>query len=60
MKRLTLFVFFILLSCSKDSPIPDATDVPFYNKELDQWCEVQISKELDAGGNSFGRFVDVF
>ena len=24
MKRLTLFVFFILLSCSKDSPIPDA------------------------------------
>lgn len=38
----------------------EATDVPFYNKELDQWCEVQISKELDAGGNSFGRFVDVF
>ena len=24
MKRLTLFVFFILLSCSKDSPVPDA------------------------------------
>ena len=24
MKRLTLFIFFILLSCSKDSPIPDA------------------------------------
>ncbi|MFQ3335107.1 MAG: hypothetical protein ACI94N_000452, partial [Candidatus Arcticimaribacter sp.] len=23
MRRLTLFVFFILLSCSKDSPIPD-------------------------------------
>tara|TARA_B110000977_G_scaffold170151_1_gene220617 strand:- start:242 stop:757 length:516 start_codon:yes stop_codon:yes gene_type:complete len=38
----------------------EATDVPFYNKELDQWCEVQISKELDADGISFGRFVDVF
>jgi len=25
MQRLTLFVFFILLSCSKDSPIPDTT-----------------------------------
>ena len=24
MKRLTILVFFILLSCSKDSPIPDA------------------------------------
>jgi len=24
MRRLTLFIFFILLSCSKDSPIPDA------------------------------------
>ena len=24
MRRLTLFVFFILLACSKDSPIPDA------------------------------------
>ena len=24
MKRLTILVFFILLSCSKDSPVPDA------------------------------------
>ena len=24
MKRLTILVFFILLACSKDSPIPDA------------------------------------
>ena len=24
MRRLTILVFFILLSCSKDSPIPDA------------------------------------
>ena len=26
MKRLTILVFFILLSCSKDSPIPDAVE----------------------------------
>lgn len=37
-----------------------AVDVPFYNKELDEWYDVQISKEVDNQGNSFGRFVDVF
>ena len=26
MKRLTILVFFILLACSKDSPIPDAVE----------------------------------
>ena len=26
MRKLTLFVFFILLACSKDSPIPDAVE----------------------------------
>ena len=31
MRRLTLFVFFILLACSKDSPIPDAV-VPTITK----------------------------
>jgi len=36
------------------------TEVSFYNKELDEWYDVQISKEIDANGNSFGRFVDVF
>jgi hypothetical protein len=36
------------------------TEVSFYNKELDEWYDVQISKELDNNGDSFGRFVDVF
>jgi len=35
-------------------------EVLFYNEELDQWYDVQISKEIDTDGNSFGRFVDVF
>ncbi|MDP4582257.1 MAG: hypothetical protein NWT07_16300, partial [Saprospiraceae bacterium] len=36
------------------------TEVSFYNKELDEWYDVQISKEFDNQGNSYGRFVDVF
>ncbi len=36
------------------------TEVSFYNKELDEWYDVQISKELDNNGDSYGRFVDVF
>ena len=35
-------------------------EVQFYNKELDEWRDVQISKEVDTQGNSYGRFVDVF
>jgi len=34
--------------------------VEFYNKELGEWRYVQISKEVDTQGNSFGRFVAVF
>ena len=37
-----------------------AEEVLFYNEELGQWYDVQISKEIDTDGNSFGRFVDVF
>ena len=33
MRRLTLFIFFILLSCSKDSPILDAP-IPTINYTL--------------------------
>ena len=35
-------------------------EVQFYNKELDEWRDVQISKEIDNNGDSYGRFVAVF
>jgi hypothetical protein len=35
-------------------------EVIFYNKELDRSYDVQISKEVDNNGNSYGRFVAVF
>jgi hypothetical protein len=35
-------------------------EVQFYNKELDRSYDVQISKEVDNNGNSYGRFVAVF
>lgn len=47
----------IILQNESDGTV---VDVPFYNKELDEWNDVQISKEIDANGNSFGRFVNFF
>lgn len=47
----------IILQNESDGTV---VDVPFYKKELDEWNDVQISKEIDANGNSFGRFVDFF
>jgi hypothetical protein len=35
-------------------------EVIFDNKELDRSYDVQISKEVDNNGNSYGRFVAVF
>jgi hypothetical protein len=35
-------------------------EIQFYYKELDKWRDVQISKEIDNNGDSYGRFVAVF
>ena len=47
----------ILLQNDSDGTV---VDVSFFNKELDEWRDVQISKNLDDNGISYGRFDDVF
>ena len=48
MRRLTILVFFILLACSKDAPIPDAV-VP----------TLSVTKFTLAVAASEGRIVDI-
>ena len=47
----------ILLQNDSDGTV---VDVSFFNQELDEWRDVQISKNLDDNGISYGRFDDVF
>ncbi len=47
MQRLTILVFFILLACSKDSPIPDAvvtTPEPTAQRSL--WQSQPLKEEV--------------